>query len=43
MDALTSIGNTALQHQTKEDRVADFLREGIISGKFPRGSKLKQT
>lgn len=29
-------------HQTKEERVADFLREGIISGRFPRGSKLKQ-
>ncbi|KMK65314.1 GntR family transcriptional regulator [Puniceibacterium sp. IMCC21224] len=33
---------TNLIHQTKEERVADFLREGIISGKFPRGSKLKQ-
>lgn len=31
-----------LRHQTKEERVADFLREGIISGRFPRGSKLKQ-
>jgi DNA-binding GntR family transcriptional regulator len=30
------------QHQTKEEYVADFLREGIISGRFPRGSKLKQ-
>ena len=29
-------------HQTKEELVADFLREGIISGRFPRGSKLKQ-
>lgn len=29
-------------HQTKEERIADFLREGIISGRFPRGSKLKQ-
>lgn len=29
-------------HQTKEERVADYLREGIISGRFPRGSKLKQ-
>lgn len=29
-------------HQTKEEYVADFLREGIISGQFPRGSKLKQ-
>lgn len=31
-----------MQHQTKEERVADYLREGIISGRFPRGSKLKQ-
>ncbi|WP_205648557.1 GntR family transcriptional regulator [Acuticoccus kandeliae] len=29
-------------HQTKEERVADYLREGIISGRLPRGSKLKQ-
>jgi DNA-binding GntR family transcriptional regulator len=28
--------------RTKEERVADFLREGIISGRFPRGSRLKQ-
>ncbi|MBB4122661.1 GntR family transcriptional regulator [Martelella radicis] len=31
-----------MKHQTKEEQVADYLREGIISGKFPRGSKLKQ-
>lgn len=31
-----------MKHQTKEERVADYLREGIISGRFPRGSKLKQ-
>ncbi len=31
-----------MKHQTKEERVADFLREGIISGKFARGAKLKQ-
>ncbi|GGE51633.1 GntR family transcriptional regulator [Primorskyibacter flagellatus] len=31
-----------VKHQTKEEYVADFLREGIISGHFPRGSKLKQ-
>lgn len=31
-----------VKHQTKEEYVADFLREGIISGQFPRGSKLKQ-
>ena len=27
---------------TKEEQVADFLREGIISGRYPRGAKLKQ-
>ena len=30
------------KHQTKEEFVADFLREGFISGQFARGSKLKQ-
>ena len=28
--------------QTKEDQVAEFLREGIIGGRFARGEKLKQ-
>ena len=28
--------------QTKQDRVADFLREKIISGELKRGSRLKQ-
>jgi DNA-binding GntR family transcriptional regulator len=28
--------------RTKEEQVADYLREGIISGLFPRGSRLKQ-
>jgi DNA-binding GntR family transcriptional regulator len=28
--------------QTKEDRVADFLREAIVSNRFARGSKLRQ-
>jgi DNA-binding GntR family transcriptional regulator len=28
--------------RTKEEQVADFLREGILSGMFPRGSRLKQ-
>jgi DNA-binding GntR family transcriptional regulator len=32
-----------LDSKTKEDRVADFLREGIISGRFARGTRLKQT
>ncbi|WP_250469998.1 GntR family transcriptional regulator [Caballeronia sp. GAFFF2] len=27
---------------TKEDQVADYLRERIISGVYPRGSRLKQ-
>lgn len=31
-----------MQFKTKEEQVADFLREGIISGRFPRGARLKQ-
>lgn len=31
-----------MKHETKEEMVANYLREGIIAGKFPRGSKLKQ-
>lgn len=31
-----------MDYRTKEERVADYLREGIISGQFPRGSRLKQ-
>jgi DNA-binding GntR family transcriptional regulator len=31
-----------MDFRTKEEQVADFLREGIISGQFPRGSRLKQ-
>ena len=31
-----------LQYRTKEEQVADYLREGIISGRIPRGSRLKQ-
>lgn len=31
-----------MDHRTKEEQVADFLREGIISGVYPRGSRLKQ-
>ena len=31
-----------MQFRTKEEQVADFLREGIISGRFPRGARLKQ-
>jgi len=32
-----------MEYRTKEDYVADFLREGIISGQFTRGQRLKQT
>ncbi|MET0179996.1 MAG: GntR family transcriptional regulator [Novosphingobium sp.] len=28
--------------RTKEEQVADYLREGIIAGRFPRGARLKQ-
>lgn len=31
-----------MQFRTKEEQVADYLREGIISGRFPRGARLKQ-
>jgi len=31
-----------MDFRTKEEQVADFLREGIISGMFERGSRLKQ-
>lgn len=31
-----------MEYRTKEDYVADFLREGIISGQFERGQRLKQ-
>jgi DNA-binding GntR family transcriptional regulator len=31
-----------LDNRTKEEQVADFLREGIISGRFVRGARLKQ-
>lgn len=31
-----------LRFQTKEEQVADYLREGIISGRYPRGARLKQ-
>jgi len=31
-----------MQFRTKEEQVADFLREGIIAGRFPRGARLKQ-
>jgi len=31
-----------LLFKTKEEQVADYLREGIIAGRFPRGARLKQ-
>lgn len=31
-----------MEYRTKEDHVAEFLREGIISGQFERGRRLKQ-
>jgi DNA-binding GntR family transcriptional regulator len=31
-----------IQSKTKEEQVADFLREGIIAGRFARGARLKQ-
>lgn len=31
-----------MDHRTKEEQVADYLRENIISGLYPRGSRLKQ-
>lgn len=32
----------AMEYRTKEEQVADYLREKIISGVYPRGSRLKQ-
>ena len=31
-----------MDFRTKEEQVADFLREGIIAGRFARGARLKQ-
>ena len=31
-----------MEYRTKEEQVADYLREGIISGRLPRGTRLKQ-
>ncbi len=31
-----------IQSKTKEEQVADFLREGIIAGRIERGARLKQ-
>lgn len=32
-----------MEYRTKEEQVADYLREGIISGRLPRGARMKQT
>jgi DNA-binding GntR family transcriptional regulator len=31
-----------MDFKTKEEYVAEFLREGILAGRFPRGTRLKQ-
>jgi DNA-binding GntR family transcriptional regulator len=31
-----------MQFKTKEEQVADYLREAIIAGRIPRGARLKQ-
>ncbi len=31
-----------MEYRTKEEQVADYLREGILSGRLPRGTRLKQ-
>jgi len=36
------VASRSLDFRTKEEQVADFLREGIISGRYPRGARLKQ-
>lgn len=33
----------SMEYRTKEEQVADYLREGIISGRLSRGTRLKQT
>ena len=35
-------GRHPMEYRTKEEQVADFLREGIISGRIARGTRLKQ-
>ena len=42
MQAALPTSTLQIDPRTKEEQVADFLREGIISGVFPRGSRLKQ-
>lgn len=42
--SLSRVGRApdGMAFRTKEDYVADYLREGILSGRFPRGTHLKQ-
>jgi DNA-binding GntR family transcriptional regulator len=35
-------GAGSMEYRTKEEQVADYLREGVISGRFARGSRVKQ-
>jgi DNA-binding GntR family transcriptional regulator len=37
-----SPASASMEYRTKEEQVADYLREGIIAGTYPRGSRLKQ-
>ncbi|MDB5317921.1 MAG: mcbR 2 [Rhodospirillales bacterium] len=34
--------NLFVEYRTKEEQVADYLREAILAGHFPRGTQLKQ-
>lgn len=41
-DLALAVERLAMEYRTKEEQVADYLREKIISGVYPRGSRLKQ-
>lgn len=36
------VQSPAMEFKTKEEFVAEYLREGVLSGRFPRGTRLKQ-
>ena len=42
LDLPAAIREHSMDYRTKEEQVADYLRENIISGVYPRGSRLKQ-
>jgi len=42
LDLAVAHASIFMDYRTKEEQVADFLRENIISGVYPRGSRLKQ-